>query len=40
VGRATELDKKVLKIDITGAGAHKTSCQTAIRYGAFVDRAG
>ena len=34
------LIKKVLKIETIGAGAHRTSFHTAIRYGAFVDRGG
>ena len=34
------LIEKVLKMEIIGAGAHRTSFQTAIRYGAFVDRGG
>ena len=32
--------KKVLKTEIIGAGAHRTSFHTAIRYGALVDRGG
>jgi len=34
------LIEKVLKMETTGAGAHRTSFHTAIRYGAFVDRGG
>ena len=37
---AEALIKNVLNTETMGAGAHKTSFHTAIRYGAFVDRGG